>query len=408
MTRSSPQPSGSVVLPSGTHDPDGAAAPLSGTRVADDSAAAPTGKPFGVYVHIPFCSSRCDYCAFATWTDRGHLMEGYAAACVTELQRATLAPATSVFFGGGTPSLLPAELLVGVLEAIDRVPGAEVTVECNPETVTGHLLDSYRKAGVTRLSFGAQSMVPAVLASLGRQHHPDEVRTAVALAGEHGFGDCYNVDLIYGAVGETLADWRTSLETVLAFDPAPSHLSAYALTVEAGTPLGRDRSRYPDDDDQADKYLLADRVLSDAGLGWYEVSNWARPGRECRHNQLYWQLGSYRGVGCAAHSHLARADGSGRRWWNVRTPERYQRLVESGNSPEAAGEEVRGRARLLEELSLGLRTREGIDARWLPDDPALEGLVVREDDRVTLTRSGRLLVNEVILRLAPDDAMLGT
>lgn len=356
---------------------------------------------FGVYVHVPFCTNRCDYCAFATWDDRAHLVDRYAAACMTEIGRVRLAPATSVFVGGGTPSLLPAELLVAILGAIERAPGAEVTVECNPETVTGPLLARYRQGGVTRLSFGAQSMVPAVLASLGRRHDPDQVRRAVALAGEHGFAGSYNVDLIYGAAGETLADWRTSLETVLAFDPPPSHLSAYALTVEAGTPLAGDPARHPDDDDQADKYLLADRVLADAGLEWYEVSNWARPGRQCRHNQLYWRLGSYRGIGCAAHSHEARADGTGRRWWNVRTPERYLNLVGEGRPPEAAGEEVGGLARWLERMSLGLRTREGIEDRWLADDPALEGLVSRQGDRVTLTRRGRLLVNEVLLRLAP-------
>ncbi|HLF41864.1 MAG TPA: radical SAM family heme chaperone HemW, partial [Acidimicrobiia bacterium] len=262
---------------------------------------------FGVYVHVPFCARRCDYCDFATWTDRAHLMEAYAAACVADLERhyAAAAPeATSVFFGGGTPSLLPAPLLVSILEAIPRAPGAEVTVECNPDAVDPAKLAAYRAAGVNRLSFGVQSMRRHVLESLGRTHDPAGVGRAVAWARGAGF-DNINVDLIYGADGESLDDWQATVDAALALDPA--HVSAYALTVEPGTPLHRriaaGEVAAPDDDDQADKYLAAVERLGAAGLESYEISNWARPGHECRHNLLYWTMGEYQGIGCAAHSH---------------------------------------------------------------------------------------------------------
>ncbi|MCL6092155.1 MAG: radical SAM family heme chaperone HemW, partial [Actinobacteria bacterium] len=267
-------------------------------------------EPFGVYVHIPFCQHRCDYCAFATWVGREAIWERYVGACTKEVAARLQAPrrsATSAFFGGGTPSLLPASLLLEVLSALKDACGlasdAEVTVECNPETVTASKLAAYRQAGVARLSFGAQSMVPHVLGSLGRQHRPSALRRAVELAGEAGFAGAYNVDLIFGAAGESLADWNETLVSVLSLSPPPVHVSAYALSVEAGTPLSKDMARYPDDDDQADKYALADAVLGAEGFEWYEISNWALPGAECAHNQLYWSQGEYAGIGCAAHSH---------------------------------------------------------------------------------------------------------
>jgi putative oxygen-independent coproporphyrinogen III oxidase len=354
---------------------------------------------FGVYVHVPFCVHRCDYCAFATWTDRGHLMADYAWACITELGRADLPPATSVFFGGGTPSLLPGELLAGILAAVRREVGAEVTVECNPETVTPALLATYRAAGVSRLSFGVQSMVPSVLTALGRRHDPGAVVRAVQAAGEAGFGGDYSVDLIYGGAGETLEEWGRSVATVLALDPAPAHVSAYGLTVEPGTPLAAEPARHPDPDDQADKYLMADRLLADAGLEWYEISNWAKPGSECRHNRLYWAQGEYRGIGAAAHSHELLADGTGRRWWNVRTPERYLKLVGEGADPAAAEDLVDPAARRLEAGHLALRTRDGVAVGALAADPVIDHLIEVRGDRVVLTVEGRLMANEVALRL---------
>ena len=349
---------------------------------------------FGVYVHVPFCARKCDYCAFATWTDRHQLTSSYLAACRTEAERAVdagLPPVTSVFVGGGTPSLVPPEELLAVIEPLPVEPGAEVTNECNPDTVTRELLEAYAAGGVTRLSFGVQSMVPDVLAGLGRTHDPAAVRRSVDLARSVGF-ESFNLDVIYGGSGETLDDWRHTLTEVLALDPP--HVSAYALTVEPGTALAGDPGRHPDDDRQAEMYALATDLLGGAGLEWYEISTWARPGHQCRHNLLYWRQGEYLGLGCAAHSHR-----DGRRWWNVRTPERFIEAIEAGRSAEAAGERLEPAARRLEALQLALRTSEGVPAAALPADDALDGLVDVRDDRAHLTLRGRLLANEVALRL---------
>ncbi|MEO7555943.1 MAG: radical SAM family heme chaperone HemW [Acidimicrobiales bacterium] len=347
-----------------------------------------------MYVHVPFCARRCDYCAFATWTDRSHLIDRYLDACHLEVQRAVdagMAPATSVFVGGGTPSLVPAAALLRVLAAVSRAPGAEISVECNPDTVTAELLAAYRDGGVNRLSFGVQSTVPHVLASLGRTHDRAHVDRCVELARAAGF-DSFNLDVIYGAVGESVDDWRQTLRDVIALDPP--HVSAYALTVEPGTALADDPARHPDDDDQADKYLIATELLGDAGYDWYEISNWARPGHECRHNLLYWKQHDYLGFGSAAHSHE-----SGRRWWNLRTPERYIEAVEAGRSAEGGGEDLDDETRRFERLELALRTTDGVDADALPVAD-LEGLVEVDDrGRAVLTVAGRLLASEVAIRL---------
>jgi oxygen-independent coproporphyrinogen-3 oxidase len=345
---------------------------------------------FGVYVHIPFCSRRCDYCAFATWTDRHHLQEHYLRALLADIRRAELPPVTSVFVGGGTPTLVDPALLAEVLRAVPVVPGAEVTVECNPDDVTESMMATFAAAGVNRVSIGVQSMVPHVLRSLGRSHDPANVQRAVAAVRVAGI-PTFNLDLIYGGAGETLADWRETLERALEL--APFHVSAYALTVEAGTPLFDQPERHPDDDDLADKYEAADDALTAAGLANYEVSNWARPGHECRHNVLYWEQGDYRGFGSAAHSHRA-----GRRFWNLRTPERYIAAVEADESTEAAGETLDADTRRLEGLQLALRMRGGVPVAALDVD-GLDDLVEVEDERVRLTRRGRLLANEVSLRL---------
>ena len=353
--------------------------------------------PFGAYVHVPFCARRCDYCAFATWTDRHHLTDAYLRALTRDIvgrrDDGRLAPVSSVFFGGGTPSLVPAADLMAVLAQIPLRPGAEVTVECNPDTVDEAVLATYLAGGVTRVSFGVQSMVPDVLEALGRTHDPANVQRSVAAARAVGF-TTFNLDLIYGGAGETLEQWRRTLEEVVALDPP--HVSAYALTVEAGTPLADDAARHPDDDDQADKYLLATELLGAAGLAWYEISNWAAPGHRCRHNELYWEQGDYLGFGCAAHSHR-----DGRRWWNLRTPERYIEAVDGGTSTEAAGEELDPQRRRIEGLQLAVRTRVGVptDALDADDREVLDGLVEDDDGRLVLTVEGRLLANEVAVRL---------
>ena len=346
--------------------------------------------PFGVYIHIPFCRHRCDYCAFATWTDRDHVIGDYLDALRVDIARASLDPVTSVFVGGGTPTRVPADGLASVLAAIPPAPGAEVTVECNPDDVTMEMMRTYAAAGVNRVSIGVQSMVPSVLTSLGRTHVPANVSHAVAAVRAAGI-PTFNLDIIYGGAGESLNDWRATLEGVLALEPP--HVSAYALTIEAGTPLAEDPSRHPDDDDLADKYELADDLLTGAGLPNYEVSNWAVPGHECRHNILYWQQGNYRGFGSAAHSHS-----DGHRWWNVRTPERYVAAVRDGESTEAAGENLDEETRRIEGLQLALRTSGGVPVSALDVD-GLEGLVLVNGERVRLTRTGRLLANEVSMRL---------
>lgn len=349
--------------------------------------------PFGVYIHIPFCAKRCDYCAFATWTDRGHLVDEYLNALRTEIARADMPAATSIFVGGGTPTLVPPAGLAEVIAAVPVHAGAEITVECNPDDVTVAMLREYRSAGVNRVSIGVQSMVGHVLDSLGRTHVPSNVQRAVEAVQEAAM-PTFNLDLIYGAAGESLDDWKATVDAALEL--APPHISAYALTIEAGTPLAAEPDRHPDDDDLADKYEAADDALAGAGLTNYEVSNWAKPGHECRHNILYWQQGDYLGFGCAAHSHRG-----GRRFWNVRTPERYIALAAQQASTEASGEVLDSEARRIEGLQLALRMRDGVpaDALSAHDVAELDGLVVTDGQRVRLTRNGRLLANEVSLRL---------
>ena len=354
--------------------------------------------PFGVYVHVPFCRERCDYCAFATYTDRDHLMERYADACVTALHRLEagggLAPATSIFFGGGTPSRLAPDTLCRILAAIPRTADAEVTVECNPEDADDAHLGAYRAAGVNRVSFGLQSTNAHVLAGLGRRHVPDASARIAAAVHAAGF-DNWNLDLIFGGAGESEADWRSTLDAVLALSNPPPHLSAYALTVEPGTPLWRAADRHPDDDTLARRYEIADEALSAAGYGWEEISNWARPGHRCRHNHLYWDQGNYVGIGSAAHSHR-----DGERWWNVRTPERYVDAVTAGRSPEAGREVLTTGQRAFEALSLSLRTPRGVPWEDLERVDELDGLLERRGDRAVLTVRGRLLANEVSTRIA--------
>ena len=350
-------------------------------------------EPFGVYVHIPFCASKCDYCAFATWTDRHHLTDAYLAALRTEIDRAVgdgMPAASSIFVGGGTPSMVAGADLGGVIASIPVRDGAEITVECNPDDVSVELLEVYRRAGVNRVSLGVQSMSSHVLGALGRRHDQRNVRRAVEAIRQVGMTS-FNLDVIYGAAGESLEDWRHTVESIVALDPP--HVSAYALTIEAGTPLAEQPDRHPDDDDQADKYELVDDLLTGSGLDNYEISNWARPGHECRHNVLYWRQQNYRGFGCAAHSHR-----DGRRWWNLRTPDRYIEAVQSGRSTEAAGETLDDATRRFERLELLLRMPDGVPLDALPGDD-LPGMVERRDDRWVLTRNGRLMANEIATRL---------
>jgi oxygen-independent coproporphyrinogen-3 oxidase len=362
---------------------------------------------FGVYVHIPFCARRCDYCAFVSFTDKSDLADSYVDACVTDICRAReaglLRPATTVYLGGGTPSLLRPDLIARLLEVIDPPPSAEVTIEANPESTTRPFLVAARHAGATRVSLGVQSLVPRVLAALGRAHRPGSVTRAVDRIADAGFAT-YSVDVVYGSVGETDSDLAATLDGLMSLEPAPPHVSAYALTVEPGTPLSRDPRRHPDDDVEAGRYALVDEKLGAAGLSWYEISNWSAPGHECRHNLACWREGDYLGFGCAAHSHLA-----GRRFANVASPERYIARVRAGRDAVARSERLTTAERELEALQLALRTRDGVPDSALPDTAELADLVDRRDGRAVLTLRGRLLANEVTIRLrVPSRADPGT
>ena len=373
------------------------------------------GRPFGFYVHVPFCTVRCGYCDFNTYTAEelgaGVSRSTYADQAVAEVRRAraTLGevdlPVRTVFVGGGTPTLLEPEALGAVLAAIDAEFGlatdAEVTTEANPDSVDAERLERLRAAGFTRISFGMQSAVPHVLSVLDRTHDPERVPGVVAAARAAGF-DQLSLDLIYGTPGESLADWERSLDVALA--SAPDHVSAYSLIVEDGTALARRVRRgelaMPDEDDLADKYLIADERLSAAGLGWYEVSNWARgDDQRCRHNLAYWTGGDWWGVGPGAHSHVG-----GVRWWNVKHPVAYAQRLAEGITPALAREVLDADTRLLERVLLEIRLREGLPPGVVPAPEAVPVLVadglledpVDQDGRLVLTLRGRLLADAVV------------
>lgn len=351
---------------------------------------------FGVYVHVPFCAHRCDYCAFATYSDRDELMDRYVDAVVKEIELAVregLPKADTIFFGGGTPSRLTAEQLLRILDAIPRTANAEITVECNPEDASLERLRVYRAGDVNRMSFGVQSTQAAVLADLGRRHGinaHEQVSRAVA---EAGF-DTWNMDLIVGSRAESLDDVRATLRDLLSLDNPPPHISCYALTPEPATPLGQDPNRHPDEDDTANSYDLVGEVLEAAGYNWEEISNWAKPGHESRHNHVYWNHGNYRGFGSAAHSHQ-----SGRRFWNVRTPDRYIALLEEGESPLGGEESLDEATQNFERDALALRTSRGVPVEAFDSLEEIGHLLTVGEGRAVLTPKARLVANQVIVRL---------
>jgi putative oxygen-independent coproporphyrinogen III oxidase len=381
------------------------------------------GRRFGVYLHVPFCRVRCGYCDFNTYTAdelRGAKRQDFAGQAADEVALAgrVLAQsgvqnrrASTVFFGGGTPTLLPADDLIHMLGAVQRTfgleDGAEVTTEANPDSVTEGDLARLKDAGFTRVSFGMQSAVPHVLNTLDRTHAPENVPKVVAWARSAGLH--VSLDLIYGTPGESLADWRQSLDAVLALEP--DHVSAYALIVEDGTALAR-RIRSgavpePDDDLQADQYELADELLGAAGYGWYEVSNWARDeSQRSRHNLAYWTGEDWWGVGPGAHSHVG-----GVRWWNVKHPAAYAERIRAGVSPAAGRETLDAATRAEERILLETRIVEGLptDALDATGRTQLAGLIADGlvdgraalKGRVVLTRRGRLLADLVVRRLTP-------
>ncbi len=380
----------------------------------------------GVYVHVPFCSVRCGYCDFNTYTltELGRRdgsgpaigLETYADAALAELDLARhvlgdSAPQVStVFVGGGTPTMLRSADLVRVLRGIRHrfglAPDAEVTTEANPDSVTPDSLAELADGGFTRVSLGMQSAVPHVLATLERTHDPDNVARAVAAVRDAGMQ--VSVDLIYGTPGESLHDWRRSLDAAVALEP--DHVSAYALVVEEGTKLAAQVRRglvpMPEDDDEADKYELADDVLSRAGFDWYEVSNWARsPEARCRHNVAYWAGTNWWGIGPGAHSHVGAV-----RWWNVKHPAAYADRLAVGASPAAGRETLSADQRYDESVLLRTRIVAGLPVDYLRvsgraavagliADGLVDGPAAVGGGRIVLTRRGRLLADTVVHRL---------
>ncbi|WP_298805986.1 radical SAM family heme chaperone HemW [uncultured Pseudokineococcus sp.] len=410
----------SPALPVGDPAPEDGALPPSAAVGAEERALA-------LYLHVPFCRVRCGYCDFTTYTAEelggagsGSSRAGYAATAVREVEMSgrVLAaaglparPVSTVFVGGGTPTLLPPGDLLRMLEAVRDVhglaPGAEVTTEANPDSVTPASLAELAAGGVTRVSFGMQSAVPHVLATLDRTHDPARVPDVVRWAREAGLQ--VSLDLIYGAPGESRDDWRRSVEAALAC--RPDHVSAYALVVEAGTKMAgqvrRGEITSPDPDDLAAKYEDADALLGAAGMAWYEVSNWAaRPEARCRHNLSYWRADDWWGVGPGAHSHVG-----GVRWWNVKHPGAYSARLQRGASPAHGREVLDDDARLVERVLLGVRLAEGLPVTALPPEGRAEVAGVVADglvepgsggtppERVVLTARGRLLADGVVRRL---------
>lgn len=386
---------------------------------------------YEIYIHVPFCMRRCGYCDFNTYTARdlggGASRGNYATMVIEEmrivkrwqLEHGIHEPAAStVFFGGGTPTILSANDLNRILAAVRDIwgieEGAEITTEANPDTVDADYIAALADGGFTRVSFGMQSAVPHVLRTLDRTHTPANVEAGVRAAECAGMRS--SVDLIYGAPGESLDDWRTSVQT--AIDLGVNHVSAYALTVEPTTKMGRQIAAgtlpKPDDDDEATKYEIADDLLTAAGLEWYEVSNWARPGYESRHNLGYWRNVDWAGIGPGAHSHYnARPnipDMKALRSWDIAHPRLWGTAISEGRVPWAGSEEITPAENLEELIMLGLRIREGLDLTMLNRisptpvtykdvQPMIdEGLITMEHDRIVPTRRGRLLNDTVIER----------
>jgi oxygen-independent coproporphyrinogen-3 oxidase len=372
------------------------------------------GGPFGIYIHVPFCATRCGYCDFNTYTPAelgGANPEGWLAALRAELQLAAARlgspPAVdTVFVGGGTPSLLGGAGLTAVLDAVRAhfvlAPEAEVTTEANPESTSPRLFEQLRAAGFTRVSLGMQSVAPQVLAVLDRVHSPGRALDAAEEARTAGF-DHVNIDLIYGTPGETDDDLVRSADAAL--EAGVDHVSAYALIVEDGTALARRVRRgeivMSDDEVLARRYELLDARLSAAGLGWYEVSNWSRPGGECRHNMGYWNGGEWWGAGPGAHGFVGST-----RWWNAKHPNAYAELLADGHLPVADFERLDAATRHIEDVMLRVRLRDGLPVAVLSEaergraETAIDdGLLERHADRLVLTDRGRLLADGVIRTL---------
>lgn len=380
--------------------------------------AAVDSSALSFYIHIPYCIKRCGYCDFNTYTPAelkvestlSDVSQGYIDLLIKEIEmarefsKATYVP--TIFFGGGTPSLMEPGDLARVIEAIATKFGlssdCEITMEANPDSLTKERLQGYRDAGINRLSIGMQSAVPHVLTVLDRTHNPENIEKVVTWAWEVGFAEI-SIDLIYGTPGESMADWEASVDAALALNT--THISAYALIVEQGTKLAAQVRRgditIPDDDETADKYILADKKFSAAGLTWYEVSNWSKAGSPCRHNVAYWQGANWWGAGPGAHSHI-----DGRRWWNVKHPTAYRERIENALAPMQDQEILTPEEKSREEIMLLIRLPGGLKREVLDNAQiaCIEGYVASGDiDRmewdlgaVTLTQQGRLIADRIV------------
>lgn len=380
------------------------------------------------YVHIPYCVKRCGYCDFNTYTPTDLLSQsstnndsagvqtvanGYIDLVIQEIElaRRTVGKASvpTIFFGGGTPTLLPARDLLRIVDAISGrfslERRCEITVEANPDSVTKESLATLRAGGINRISFGMQSAVPHVLKVLDRTHRSENLVSATQWAKEVGF-DHISVDLIYGTPGESLKDWKDSIDAALALPI--DHISAYALIVEHGTKLARQVNSgeitMPDDDETAEKYRMADDSFSQAGFTWYELSNWARPGGECRHNIAYWQNSEWWGLGPGAHSHIENS-----RWWNVKHPNSYRAKITANETPIQEREELSLDNQRTENLMLEIRMKAGIALENLSEEQCVaaekyvgsEHLDLEKWERgaLVLTQSGRLIADRIVREL---------
>ena len=369
------------------------------------------------YIHIPYCVKRCGYCDFNTYTpselmgpDLESVSKNYISAVLKEIELAQktvgAAEVPSIFFGGGTPSLMPAAELARVIQEIrgrfELSPDIEITIEVNPDSVSLDFLEKMRQAGANRISMGMQSAVPHVLKVLDRTHNPENVSTAVEKARKAGF-EHVSVDLIYGAPDESVSDWQQSVTSALQLPI--DHISAYALIIEKGTKLAAQISRgevqMPPDEETAEKYLIADSAFEAAGFNWYELSNWSKPGGQCRHNIAYWNGSMWWGVGPGAHSYF-----DNRRWWNVKHPATYQQKINAGESP-VQSEEILSEENLADEyLMLQIRRREGIPHRNLKDSQVSRAAKYVDSghldqaewtaQKLVLTQQGRLIADRIV------------
>lgn len=390
--------------------PEGSPAPLDGnlTNLFDL-----VNKPFSLYVHVPYCSKRCGYCDFNTYTpselDREDQIESWLNSAVKEIELARRVlkeelTIDTIFFGGGTPSLLDSNTVDNFIQSVKSnfklKPGLEITIEANPDSITEEKSQRWLNSGINRVSIGMQSSTKEVLRKLDRTHNPDNVSHSVDILKKSGFNN-FSLDLIYGTPGESLIDWENSLKDAIALNPP--HISAYSLVIEPGTKMGAQLNRgeisQVNDDEAADKYQLADEILNKNNYSWYEISNWAKKDKECKHNLNYWLGNNWWGIGPGAHSHV-----NGVRWWNHKLPKVWRELLEKQNSPALAREVLSEDQIKSEQIMLLSRLRTGLGNQEL-DENRIENLIANQlatldANKIVLTLKGRLLADEVFRQLS--------